>query len=575
MVAASLIDYILVARFSVILLSLCLLFFSSGVHSCLKNVKLPVRRQEAATDTLFAVSQRKKRELVLKSQEKLRGLLILISARNGSGLKQKSDGSPLKLLRALCVPSIKREFPLLSGNFARSVVLFKGGLMAIVFPNPARVPVSSKYGDKFTPEKPTDVPAIIANIAAEEAGDTGTISTVSKLARSILKLLNATKSISKEIGDSVISHLSSVIDTIKVLSIFKSIKAIVDNSKKKDKETKSEKAQRILKIAGAVTGITVASMTAVRLLDGFKLLKIANISKAMGITSIVSAPLRAALSFSVVFSAVEIIENFFTITVSSLKMHDLNKKVKRAKERIDLWKKKSDKPIDQIAAGKIQALPDKRKALIDQAAILAPPVEETGVKYTEAKAAYDKIKKKAPKKSCFAKLSRQCSLKKAEAKLKRAGQKHTQACKKFDAVKGSFDKKGTKLKRWEVIADKFQADTLTKQDKTLLKTFKEDKEAKWKLKVKSITWDKVKEGLTLGMALYLTVFLVSVIALAITFPVALPAGAVLGLAVGGLILSSGFAVKHLYTKIMDSEWGKKTHKPVSVPELEVLEEIPF
>jgi hypothetical protein len=433
---------------------------------------------------------------------------------------------------------------------------------AIDFPNPVRVHIPSKFQNV---KQPSNIPTMIVDTIAQEAGDTGTIGNASKIARAIMKLLLATGQMSKEAGTAVVSHLTSVIDTFKVLSIPKSIKTIIDNSKAKEGETKSEKAQRVLKIAAATTGIGVASMTAVRIGDGF-VKCIGKISEKMGIASIASAPLRAALSFPVVYSAVELLENAFSIAGSSLKMHDINKKMKHAKEKIQGWQKE---PINFDAAGKLFSITEKRTALkLNAETILAPNVIKTGEKWTEAKADYDKIKKKASK-TKFAKLGIRCSLKRAEAKLKRAATHYTQACKKLDGTKTSFDKMGTKLERWQVIADKIRLNQLTPKDIDALNAFKADKEQKWKTKVKNITWDKAKEGLSIGMSVFLTLFLITGVALAIIFPLALPVGAIIGLSVGGLLMSLGFTAKHLLPKFMESEkFGKKSYKPVEVPELE-------
>lgn len=433
--------------------------------------------------------------------------------------------------------------------------------MGIVFPNPARVNLPSKLQNL---KQPPDIPAKIANIAAEEAGDTGTIGSAAKIGRACIKIASAAESISKEIGDSVVSHLSAVIDTFKILTIFKNIKTIADNSKAKEGETKSEEAQRGLKIAGATTGIVIGGMAFVKLGDGLKLWKIADISKAMGITSIASGAARAALSFPVVFAAFEIVESTFTIAAASLKMHDINKKMKRAKERVGLWKPAgTDDTFKEIVAGKLTALPEKMKALATKAETI---VEKTADNYKKARADYDKIKKN--KKPGCAKLIRKCALKRAQIKLKSAARDHTKACEKFDAAEGAFNKLGTKLDRWKFIEKKFQKGELTPKDKDDLAAFKTAKEQKWKLKVKNITWDKVKEGLTLGMSVFLTLFLITTIVLAIVFPVVLPLGAILGLSICGLLIAVGFAAKHVFPKIMESECGKKAHKAVDVPELE-------
>lgn len=445
-----------------------------------------------------------------------------------------------------------------------------GAISAPAFPSPIQIQLPSKYQNL---KQPTHLPTKVANFAADEAGDTGTIGNFSKILRAVLKIFIALGEVSKEIGDTVVSHLSAIIDSFKVLGIFKNIKTIVENAKGKEGETKSERAQRFLKIAGSTTGIAIATMTGVKLLDSFKLLKIASISKAMGVTSVASAPLRAALSFPVVFSVFEIVENAFAIANSSISIHRLNKTMDSAKLKAKQWKpvkpgSTCGEPIDMIAAGKLKNIPVKREALKVQAeTVLAPKMVEAGEKYTNAQTDYDKIKDKKPKTYC-AKISRNASLKKAEIKLKRAARDYTQACKKFETAKGAFDKLGVKLERWQVIEDKFKSG-FTKKDEDALSAFKAEKENKWKTKIKNITWNKVKEGLSLGMSIFLTIFLITSIALAIAFPVSLPLSAIIGLSVGGLLISVGFTVKHFLPKLMDAKkWGKEPYKSVDVPELE-------
>lgn len=438
-------------------------------------------------------------------------------------------------------------------------------MVAVAFPNPDRVNLPREFQNLKTQE----IGAHVANIAAEEAADTGTIGSVSKIARSAIKLGMAVNSISKELGNGIVSHLSAIIDTFKVLGIFKHVKTIVDNSSKKEDETKSEKHQRGLKTAQATTGIAVATMTGVKLADNFKLLKIANISKGLGITSL-KAPLAAALSFPVVYSVLEIVENTFGMIASSLKMHDVNKKMKAAKDHKEIW----NKPLLDILevytlTSKSAHIATKRDAVrLEAETKLAPKVEETKLNYVSAKRKYREINRRSD--SFFKK----CSLKIAEGKLKKAASKHTEACKKLDAKEAIYDKMGTKIERWKVIEDKFATNALTEEDTTTLTAMKESKMAKWKTKIKNITWDKVKEGLSLGMSVFLTIFLITTITLAIVFPVTLPLGAILGLSIGGLILSIGMTAKHLMPKFMRLEsCGQKPHKPVEVPQLAALAQV--
>lgn len=439
-------------------------------------------------------------------------------------------------------------------------------MSGIAFPNPDRISIPDL-------EK-ASLPVKIVNFAASEAGDTGTIGSISKVARAIIKLLATISAISKEISDSVVSHLNSIIDTFKFLGIFKSIKTIADNAKGKEGETKSETAQRALKITDASIGMGVAGATGYKLLDTFNIAKIATVSEGLGITSIASAHARAALSFPVVTQGAEIVQNVFTIGASSLKMHDLIQKTGPLEEKARKWK---DEPVeDMIAAGKLNSIPNKITAAVKCAEALAPSVEKTKAAFDKAKEHLEKVEKKEVK-TTWEKIKHYFALCKAKREVKATLSSHAKVCKKFDACKDSFNKLGTQLERWKVIEDKFKAGKLTDGDKAQLATFKTAKENKWVQRVKNITWDKVKEGLTLGMSISLTLFLATTIALAIIFPVVLPLGAVIGLGIGGLLISVGFAVKHFLPKLMESEWGKKTPKPVAVPALEaaVLEEDPI
>lgn len=434
------------------------------------------------------------------------------------------------------------------------------------FPNPARIVIPKEFQRG---KRSTNLPSKIADIVAGEASDTATIGSVGKIIRGGVKLGITTDQVSKEVGNSVVSHLNSVIDTFKVLGIFKNIKTVLDNSKAKvgegEKEKKTDKAERLLKIGQASAGITVAGMAGVKLLEGFNLLKIANISQRMGITSLSSSVLRTCLSFSVIFSAAEIVETGFTIAGASLRMHNLNKKMKRAKDKVTLWKKR---PMDVIAKQKINHdIPKKMKAASDQIRALAPNVEKTANICIEVKSAYDKINSKTPK-TKFGKLTHKWSLKKAENKGKVAAHHHLEACKKFDAANKTHDKAKANLKSWKNILKSTSGELTYEDDATALTALRESKMAKWKTKVKNITWDKVKEGVTLGMSSYLTLYLISVIVLAVVFPIALPFEALLALGIGGLLLSLGFGAKHILGKCMTAKkCGKTPYESVAIPAL--------
>jgi hypothetical protein len=146
--------------------------------------------------------------------------------------------------------------------------------------------------------------------------------------------------------NTAVSHLSFLINSFSILSIFSNLKTIKERLCQK----KVHKFEDHLNLSRAITGVFRSSLATLRMIDGYG--KFCATSKILGFTALIQ--LNTVLSF------VGVAQSIATLSLAALNLHAIHKKSAKKNLKVKLWEGSVDQAFAQkkIAglAKKIQAL---------------------------------------------------------------------------------------------------------------------------------------------------------------------------------------------------------------------------
>lgn len=182
------------------------------------------------------------------------------------------------------------------------------------------------------------------NFFATNCSDQGIVGSVFKVLKSVFQYPAVL--VSELPYKAIVNHCSGVADTFKSFNFFKGIKSIYDNrsNKHEGKKLKGKKLHlRNLGIAGGVFQTVIGGATFTKLLDNFGVIKIAEITSAMGRSSVAGQALAAVAPFSVVTNFLEIGQNIIAIAKASLIIHGNRKKKSQYRRKVRNLSPKNNK----------------------------------------------------------------------------------------------------------------------------------------------------------------------------------------------------------------------------------------
>lgn len=417
----------------------------------------------------------------------------------------------------------------------------------------AAEPVDLSYYPYRKESKKSD-PKRAFHVLASEAGETGVLSNVAKIARGIISILEKVKISCKAAGQFA-SQLGFLVDSFKVLGGFKNIRDLADQAASRPKDEK-EKSQRNFKIAANVTGLAVAGLTVTKILDSLKILELSKWTEAIGKVPILgkAAPV---LALDPVTNVVQIVLATLSIAIAANTIEKLDQKSDAFNEKRRNWKALD---LDKIKDAKIAHIQKKMGKIQEDAEKLGAP--ESQGKIEKSKAIYEAKSKvyegkkleNLLKRNCvaraFGKISlffKQFGVKIAEQRYLRIARKHNALCAKGKAHEEKYAKLEKNLGIWSHI------ESVPKEE---LEKLKREKLNQLKVKQVNLSFEKAKEGL--GIAF--NVVLIAALVTAIVFT-ALSIGAV----PAALTLTSIFLFVSVFS--LGLHLFKKYHKPTSVPKV--------
>lgn len=366
------------------------------------------------------------------------------------------------------------------------------------------------------------------------------------------------------------SIAGTISDAFTILNGAGAVASLIRNMRKKNVKKEDQPIRKLEMFRSFIQIITTVT-SFLTILDRFKVIELANITKQMGTIPVIGEGLARALPASVVFSVFGIISSEITIIISLLKIQKSKAGVDRATAKIkQAWNKPVDadfahKRIEHIVYKQEDALKkaEKIKGEIEK---MEPVLKAHEQKYEEKKEALQKVKdqlKTANKVSKFAgSLKEKIAFKHAKKEYKHEIKHYKKFIKEMKTLETTHHIRTEKVEKWEAIEKKFIDGTLSESEKADLEKMRAGKTAKWKAKKINHYWDIAKEVTVIALALISIAVSITSIALVIIFSGNAPAAALIAMTSIGLGLAAVSLMRSFYFKRIK----KAPVNPVPVPD---------
>lgn len=447
----------------------------------------------------------------------------------------------------------------------------------VKFPEVSKLPISPDFQRYLESRKaPSKIDKIIKEMAdfpeTEHYRSSQLLAKLVGTVFSIRKILNPTDAAKHA------SNIASTIgDVLSFLSGAGAIASLVQNLKKKHVK-KEDRTVRKLEIARSCILIISSVTSLLSILDRFKVIELANITKAMGNIPVIGQGLAQVFPASVVFSGFGIAASGITITISAIRLKQIAKRVHRIGEKMKTWKKE---PIDgTFAQKKIDRIITKQEDSVLKGVLLKSQIEQMesalqtkGKNYEEKKETLEKLEAELATSNkvsrCLRTLKHKNALKSAKASYKKEIKKYKHISNEIKELEKTHNNRLEKGEKWEAIREKFKDGTITESDTAALKKMQTEKVAKWKAKRINERWLIAKEVTKIALLLISIAIAVTSIALIIIFTGNVPAAALISLAAIGLTLAAVQLMHRLYFNRIK----KKPANSVEVPDFRTLRKV--
>lgn len=370
-----------------------------------------------------------------------------------------------------------------------------------------------------------------------------------------------------------ISAIATIGDVFKTLDAIRYINTIVEQSQKeisKDpKKAKEQLKERNLRIASAVTGTAISSLTSLKLLDSLGAFKLANVTAALGKVPVFGAG-AALFPFSSVTSVFEIVKAAIDIAISVEKLKQIKKKETHVCNKETLWTKKI---TVEKANSKIESIPKKMQKIFEEVQEQQKITDEATEKAAKLRRDFievrderlkllDQVKsvKGKERRAIKIKLKGLSALEKKQRKpLFKAIQEQND---RFDELKNKvtkYNQEEKKLEGWNSIRDRLNGGELSKDETDQLDKFCSEKRVKWDIKHVNLKTQKLKENLSIFFNTLILVVAVTTIILAAIGAVALP------ITIALACLSLTLAIAGTATWLHKKYHREKPYESVPVP----------
>lgn len=383
---------------------------------------------------------------------------------------------------------------------------------------PAAISVPYKYHDDILPKPKNTDPnksdksfakkLDIFGVMKDQANEAKQISNTAKLARSALFMTVASeklagwKTISSGLKESL-SWIGDVIDMFKFIELCNHLKTTYDALNKRvtvinSKDVKGDKYKQKFELAAGILGSVASSAAMVKLVEHFS--HCAKLSKALG-----AVP---TFPFTSMLSLLEIARSSIQITLASHRLKHALKSYNHEKDKKALW---SQKLNAQLSQAKVERIQTKMNAAQNDKITLEPAVN-TSDQYLNQLTANFVAKKNARIekhknakhanifkhafaniKNFFAKLSEKSEERSLRAKYK----VHNRLVAVLNHHITTYNKLADQEGKWKVIQQKFETNTITKEDQKQIDALEKAKQKKHDIKLMNWKNEKTKERLTI------------------------------------------------------------------------------
>ncbi len=218
--------------------------------------------------------------------------------------------------------------------------------------------IPAGLNQKYTNATTSSIPGIRAYLApfSDAARESGIPNTLVKIAKGIGQYFNTLEP--SAAAKDFVGNCNIINDTVKVLNFAKGVDDILTNVDKKNAKG-IDLHQRNLGIASGFFQLIVSGMGAAKLLNTFQVISLADISSALGTTTV--------LPFAVVGNGVEIVKNVIDITNKSLKVHKTRTRKAEIQAKHKNFKANKKTGMNDVAnSAKIALFLDSQIAKIEQ-----------------------------------------------------------------------------------------------------------------------------------------------------------------------------------------------------------------
>jgi hypothetical protein len=375
-----------------------------------------------------------------------------------------------------------------------------------------------------------------------EVSDTTTISGGAKVVRGFAQIISPFVSALKR----VVPPLSFLVDVIKFLDGIKRIDDIRTQASRKiaknDQAKHAKRAEQVLKTASAVTGLGLAALAGVKLLDALGFIKLAKFTETLGRIPVIGFAFPL-FPFSSFIAAADILKCTLEIGASGAKLHGIRKEMGRVNDKQDDWKTGdiTSKTFTKYKSKHAKTKIDEIKKQID---LIGRSVIETGKKVTLCSEAYQKHqaerarkKEEAKYRNLFVRTFKKIGFffsgllpNKETRELGKACRIHDASWRQFKSLEERNGKLAEKKELWKKM--KHLDEPQQKANKLEIQAFQKAKLNKWHTRIVDLRWDVVKESLSL--------FLNTAVIVASIAAIVLTATGIIGLLPAALSVTGAF-----------------------------------
>lgn len=342
--------------------------------------------------------------------------------------------------------------------------------------------------EKYDRETTLDTFQSLAKIAARSISFAGYFDSTPELAQ----------------GKEIISGIQAVFT---LRSTFNSIGKIIKQVTKDDENDKPELADT-LKTAAATIGVATGLLSIFKFCMSQKEIieALSQISTSLGGTAVVGEAVISSLFLNHIASALGLLQSVISITVDSIYIHERNKKIDSAKQKLELWNQPLDKARVQL---KISTISHKQSLINNETEAIALKLIKISEKAKTALHDYEEQKATFKKASGLKKISTWVVLK---SKKKEAKKQISKNLNKAEELNQCIEKQilsFNKLNTWKELHAKW--DNLNAEDTQKIADFQQDKAIKWTTKQKSLKIEQIKAAV--GLTLKVIGFIMTIAAL--------------------------------------------------------------